>query len=178
MEYLARKINKAKWDNTSINYLKLEEIRADAVTLCTKTKEDSLSLWLCSLQEEDIKKVVLALASNMQEIDAIHLVLISTEELQNNEIAIDHSPGNTPFEDFNKNHRNVIHLNMSKLCRFASLIKTNLELQTEQKHRYFRMPQVRDILISAINNKTLTLEKLQPKVREKVAKELNNRSTQ
>jgi len=68
LNFLARKISRAKWEPAP--YTGPEGIRADAITgSCLRTSNDTLSLWQCSQDVEDVSEVVLALASSMEKIE-------------------------------------------------------------------------------------------------------------
>jgi hypothetical protein len=74
LEYLARKINSSRWEPT--DYTGLEDICADAITICLKTDGDTLSFWHCNATKNDVSEVVLAFASTMKVIDGLHIVLV------------------------------------------------------------------------------------------------------
>lgn len=172
MAYLARKIARAKWDNTGRDYLANIAIRADAISSCIKTANDSLSLWECSsLAEDDKNNVVLALAAGMEQLDVIDIVWVQISEIQRCGISIVESPGETPINELKSLHRDVCNLSMDRLCLLAQLIKINLAY--EQYYRRYRITEIETILCDAIKAKRLTLESLKHKVQQKIQSKLN-----
>src|SRR5680860_1384079 len=68
---LVRKIEKAKWMQNDI--LNGEEVSADAITNCTRTNKNKLSLWFIQ-DESNLDDAVLALTSQAQHLETIDTV--------------------------------------------------------------------------------------------------------
>src|ERR671919_635538 len=95
VEYLARKIDPGKWGTKS--YLQPQDIRADAITgPSLQTKDDKLSLWQCTKEQEDISEVVLALMANERTsvVEGIYILLFEMNELITEEFKIINTPKN------------------------------------------------------------------------------------
>ena len=115
MHYLARKIQRAKWDPSP--NIPADEIRADAITGgCLKTSDDTLSLWQCRDSREDVEEIALVLASNMNRIEGIHIVLLNNESLENSNLSLEFTQGVTPVEDLRERHIDITNLTMRIIC--------------------------------------------------------------
>ncbi len=89
MDYIARKINRAKWTPASHDE---EGIRADALN-CLRTTSDTLSFWEC----QDIEDVALAVAGGLDHIQTFDLVLLRKDHFSDvRQVA---NPGQTAAVD-------------------------------------------------------------------------------
>src|SRR5690242_12787302 len=114
LKYLARKISRSKWE------IKLpehpNEIRADAITACLRTTQDSLSFWQCKRDEQDIAEVVLALSAPMDKIETIDIVLLDKDTMVSNNLSLEATEGITPVADLRNRHIDLVNLDMIRLC--------------------------------------------------------------
>ncbi len=172
MDYLARKISRAKWDPTL--YTELNDIRADAITgPCLRTYGDALSLWRCHHDKMDVAEVVLALASapDMEKLDPIDIVLIYEGFLPANHLQFEATPQNakTLVEDLRARHVDVINLTMTKIVKLATEMARNV--RNNSTFYRFTKSQVRDLLLFALKSGRLNLNDL----KEKFQQELKSR---
>lgn len=172
MQYLARKIQRGKWETKP--YITLEEIRADALTGgCLRTSDDNLSLWQCEDSREDVEEIALALASCMDQIEGIHIVLLKKELFENGGFSLDSSEGKTPVDDLCTRHIDVTKLTMTKICKIAEHVKS--ALAGPSQFYPFTRAQIKEILCKAIKHGRINLEilgKRQQKLKIEIEKAL------
>lgn len=150
MDYLARKISRAKWESPS--YAEADDIRADAITGCLRTTNDTLSFWRCHHDQSDVAEVALALTSGpkVNKIDPIHIVLIHQDFLPTIRVKYEHSPlhADTVVKDLLVRHFDAVNLTMTKIDDLASEIARNV--RNDSAFYFFTKTQMRDILRSAL----------------------------
>jgi inosine-uridine nucleoside N-ribohydrolase len=172
MQYLARKIQMGRWEIKP--YIPAEEIRADAITGgCLRTIDDNLSLWQCKNSREDVEEIALALASGMQQIEGIKIVLLNKELLENSNFSIESSTGRTPVVDLCDRHIDVTKLTMIKICKIAEHVKFALLIASQ--FYQFTKAQIKVILCKAITNGRIKLDMLgknQQKLKDEIEKAL------
>lgn len=172
MQYLARKIQRGKWETKP--YISIEEIRADAITGgCLRTSDDNLSLWQCKDSREDVEEIALALASCMDQIEGIHIVLLNKQLLEHGDLSLEASEGKTPIEDLRSRHIDITKLTMKKVCKIAEYVKSALPIASQ--FYQFTKAQIKEILQKAIRNERINiemLEKRQQKLKIEIEKAL------
>lgn len=168
MEYVARKISRAKWELKS--YMESDDIGADAVTGCLRTSNNTLSVWQCSLEETDVAEVVLALATPMERIDKIDVVLIHKNDLDEDGCILEATLGNTLVDDLRARHMDIININLTKLCSLARRIAT--KVRQNSNCYLFTKSKVQDIIVKAVKNNRLDVDSLNEKVRIEIQKKL------
>jgi hypothetical protein len=168
LKYLARKISRSKWEVKSLNYP--DEIRADAITACLRTTQDSLSFWQCQGDKEDVAEVALALSAPMQTIETIHIVLLDKNKLVSNNLCLEATEGITPVTDLRNRHMDLKSLDMVRLCHVGREIATKVR-QDSDCYR-FTKAEIRNFICSAVKNKRLNIQELNEKVKEEVLKHL------
>jgi hypothetical protein len=158
VDYLARKIDRSKWEVKSES--RSEDIRADALTgFSLRTDKDELSLWQCTSNREDIAEVVLALITNPRpRIEGIHIILFAQEELILSQITLVCSPHNaqTAIADLRHRHIDAVQLHMGNIIDLANKIATKVR-QNIDCHSFTRK-QVVQILRSAFKCGRLPLD--------------------
>lgn len=157
MTYLAHKISRAKWAH--LDFMKVDDIGADALTVCLRTRENQLSFWRCdSTNDSDVEEVVLALAGGMDRLDTIDIVLIPNESFDHSVYQIEPSPGKTAVKDLRNLHVDIIELTAKKLCRLIPVFAANVRNDST----YFRIKRskVRDMLNQALKEDRIDLDTL------------------
>lgn len=170
MEYLARKISRPKWEPKP--YTGPEDVRADAITGCLRTLNDTLSLWQCSQDNADVADVALALAASMEKIEGMHVVLLPKSDLSIDGFSFEVTPehANTPVEDLCARHVDLVNLTMTLLCSLARRIATNVR-QGLSLYQFTRR-EVRDILCRAVKAARVDINSLKNDVRSEIQKHL------
>ncbi len=159
---LIRKINKSKWFQIDIK--NDDDVSADAITNCLKTTNNTLSVW--SIENEgDIEQAILAIASNLDHIETIDVVILNDQKLQEFGIKIITSKGNTPIESLKEIHRDLSELTFSKLGNVKDHI---VERIRNDRIKRFTKGNLKKILKRAIEKGFLELDDLNESVRNKI----------
>ena len=162
MPLLVRKIEKAKWMQNDI--VSGEDISADAITNCLKTKENNLSVWKVDT-ENNVEQAILAIAASAQHIETIDVVLISPEYLTQKDVDYSQSEIPVPVEDLINIHYDICKVTYKKLGIIAYHIADKIR---EQKIIRFTVGRLKGILKEAIEEGRLDIENLSYDVRKKI----------
>jgi hypothetical protein len=149
MSYLLRKVNRKKWEpNLGVAPT---DYTADAITGCTKTTQNTLSVWHSDeniFDSKDCKLLIVALASNMDRPDTIDLVWLLEDKLQSRGLVIEQSDGMSKCITANENHRDLVGLKHKDLALVGHHIVEQL-LQPEFVKRITR-PKLIELMIQAV----------------------------
>jgi len=154
-----------------------DDIRADAVTMCLRTNNDTLSVWQCRSTNEDIREVMLAIASTMDPIETMNVVLIKKTDLNANSIAFEGTPQETetPIKELSNRHFTLINLTAEQLCSLARQIATNVR-QNIDIYR-FTQKKLLTFMANAVEDGRLRLNQFYDNAaRLKVEKKLKTKS--
>ena len=180
MRSLARKISRAKWE--AVEAFAPDEIGADAVTSCLRTTGNALSLWECDADADDIRSwtpgagnpeveaVVLALASSMDSLASIDILLLSREAIEATGLRLLATPehGLTPVEDLKPRHVDLTALDLVRLSMAATLIAG--QVRGGGAVRRFRSVEIVQVLQRAIADRRLAAVALRPSLQAKVVR--------
>lgn len=162
MSFLVRKINKAKW--FQIDIMQSDDVSADAITNCLKTSKNTLSVWHIET-EEDLDKAVLAIVANQEHLDTIDVVILDEPSLNNYNLNIVASPGDTPVTSLIEAHRDIAELTFTKLGQIKDHIVQRIR---NQKLKRYTVSSLKKILTNAINDGLLQKEDLNESIRNKI----------
>jgi hypothetical protein len=176
LEYLARKINRNKWNTTSHDGS--TDIQADALTGCLRAQSNDLSVWQCDTARSDVSEIVLALTlvDSKSRIDKMYIVLIDKNDIESDRINLKVTSGNTLIEDLQPRHRDLVDLTMTKLCRLAQLVSRQVENYDGQENAVtsclhsFTKTQVANIIRNAINSGRVRKDQLSESIQKDIAK--------
>lgn len=169
MPILARKIGLAKW--TSKQGLTLDEVPADAVTGDLRTSGNALSFWRSpGTSKEDLRSVVLALASASERLDKMDVAWIADSNIRQAGLDLKETEGHTPVLSLSKEHVDVVCLDLLRLGTVAHLF--HAAVQEERCYRYTKK-EILNLLADAAKRGLLALGDLSDKVRQEVRKVLN-----
>ncbi len=166
---LARKISRAKWE--PIGYLAENEIRADAISGgCLRTTDDTLSLWRCSCDEDDVAEVALALAtgSKKTKFDKFDVVVLPEEELTAASVTMEPEAGDTPIKDLRSRHVNVVRLDVERLAMIARILAPRI--RTGENVFMFTKVKLKTLVSTAIRAERLNRNDLGEKLQEELDK--------
>lgn len=163
MSYLVRKINKAKWHQIDIE--NDNDVSADAITSCLRTRSNSLSVWKIS-NESDLDLAVLALVSNQDHLESIDIVILEQDTLENKyNINVVASPGVTPIHSMANDHRDLTDLRFSSLESMKNHI---VERIRDNKIKRYTRGNLKELLKNAIKDGIVKFEDLKDSVRDKL----------
>ena len=175
--FLARKIARAKWKPT----VELSLIRADAITTDLRTEGDELSFWKCEDGSRgddnpgspviDVSSVAMAIASENVSFGKIDIVWFPVGDLEQDVQSWECIEAETPIADLNDLHVHASSLNYSRLGDLAQRIVRAID---DDRFRRFDPDEIVDLLIHAVNEKRLDVERLKGKVQEAVRRRLSD----
>ncbi|MGL6263201.1 hypothetical protein ACSZMC_04565 [Aeromonas jandaei] len=123
MAFLIRKINYNKW--LGCKSLNKEKYHADAITACTRTSGNTLSVWrseIGGLSVDANRDVITAIATIMNRLDIIDLVILKEEDFIDNGIELEEIAGDSKIENLNDLHRDLANIDYEKLGFVAEKI--------------------------------------------------------
>lgn len=162
MSLLVRKIDKSKWLQTDI--CNDEDVSADAVTNCMRTKQNTLSVWQIA-SESEMEEAVLAIASGHQYMETIDVIPLESQYLQDNGIDCLSTNGRTPVENMVQHHVDLSNLSYTKLGTIAYHTVDRIK---KGKMKRYTIGRIKDLLREAIDNGKLRAEDLSDSVRVKL----------
>ncbi|WP_036626524.1 hypothetical protein [Pantoea sp. AS-PWVM4] len=123
MAFYLRKFSRAKWD-FNVN-LEPSMFTADAITGCTRTNKNKLSIWLSEtndFNDESVQKLIVALATTMTEPASIDLIWLDPTWFESKGYLIEKNDGKTRYSRVNFLHRDIADLNHTDLAEVGSHI--------------------------------------------------------
>jgi hypothetical protein len=159
MSLIVRKIEKGKWMQNDI--LSGADVSADAITNCMKTKNNTLSVWEVS-REDQVDDVVLALASQSQQIETMDVVVLDRSTLISSGLHLQETDSPTPVRELSKIHRDIVQLTYTSLGVLARIIVDAIRNKTNR--RYTR-GKIRNLMDNAIAAGRLNKEALKENVK-------------
>lgn len=151
MDYLARKISRAKWEPVGDDVkVTPASVSADAIGASLRTIGNRLSVWECDNEPDDVAEVVLALACppGVRRLDdlvveTMDVVLIPKQELNAAGFRFEFTDGDTSVDDLRGRHIDVEIPNLAKLSDFALLVAAAYRDPQRGLYRRFTAAQVR-----------------------------------
>ncbi|SEA18617.1 hypothetical protein [Microbulbifer marinus] len=172
MSFLLRKISKSKWESNLDK--QPDDFSADAITGCTRTNKNTLSVWkstTANFESDECKELVVAVATTMDRPDAIDLLWLEQDWLQEKGIAIVETPGNSKYSAMNSRHRDLSNLNHRKLALVGEHIVSRLNSFGASK-RVLRPELIKLVAERYKKGGTFELGDLSPKWQEAVSKHI------
>ena len=159
MSVLVRKIDRAKWLQNDI--ANGEEVSADAITNCMRTKANTLSVWKID-SASSLNDAVLAMASQFDHLDTIDVIVLDDSELEKAGLNIVATPGNTPIRRLADFHRDIAALTYRTLGVVADFTTRCFQ---QQNVRRFTRGQLISLLKGAIGQGDIAQSDLKEHVR-------------
>jgi hypothetical protein len=147
-----------------------DAIRADALTGCLRTVDDTLSVWVCDGTLADIAEVALALAAQGNTLDKLDIVLLEQGELEDRGIALVATPGDTPIADLRARHHDLVNLDMVAHSSVAVLVAAAVRARTG--HYQFTRRRVIELLRVAIDSGRASRDSFADGLRRELEKHL------
>lgn len=134
MSFILRKIRKARWyDHSSIPWLAPGEVQADALD-DLKTEDNKLSVWYVNDDKSNLDDVLTAIAVNSDNPTSVDFTLVELAHLEQIGLGtINTNIGETPYQDANHWHRDLLELTAQMCLEIAVLIAN-----PGKRHRYCR----------------------------------------
>jgi len=156
---LVRKIDRTKWMQNDI--VRGEEVSADAITNCMKTKGNALSVWKVA-SESSLDQAILAMSSQFEYLETIDVVVLDEPVLQDAGLQIVATPSTTTVEHLVNTHRDIVGLTYASLGTLARFIVEGFKAD---RVRRFTRGQLRKLLAQALKDGTLSMQDVKESVR-------------
>ena len=131
MMYLLRAFSLPKW---SLNLDKtLNNFETDPITVCTRTKDNELSVWLTdstSWTSELTKKIITAFAVNKDAPATTDFIFLDGEFLRGKGVKISEKEAETPYTSMNSYHRDLSDLTYEKIGIVCEHLVEQLKVDT------------------------------------------------
>lgn len=127
-----------------------------------KTNGNKLSVWQ-AFTDEDIEKIILALASNVDNISSMDIVKIKDEDIKT--MNKDDSIGITPVEFINDKHTDLTDINYESL---GILIEGILNGLKNDCVVHKTKKEIKNILVNALKSGELDITKISENLRNKI----------
>ena len=158
--YLAKGISNAKWQ--SRRHIPNHSLPADAIGADLRTQENTLSFWsFCIGSGEHLEDVVLALAATRDNVQRLDLAWVDEKKIKRMKLRVEATDGTTPATDLKDRHRDVVGIDLDRMCRLARGIRDSLD---NDRTRIFREKEVLEILAKGAEDKVVPLNELKPNV--------------
>lgn len=172
MTYLLRKVNPVKWQPNL--GLPRNEHSADAITNCTKTTNNTLSVWRSetkNFQDESVEKLMVALALSMDQPAKIDLLWLEEDALEAAGLKVTCTEANTCYIEVNPEHKDIENLNHEKL----GLVSEHIVSQFAHKDNLFSLtrPNLIQLVLKWLDKSdTLKFEDLNDKWQKELQKKM------
>jgi len=166
MGYYIRKLSRAKWpDGEELKAIAYKKVRADAITGCTRTTDNKLSLWKVDKKGVAIEDA-LPLIVGFEKPNRCEILYIDEKLLLDEGIDIEQELGNTPLKDLADTHFNAVVNDYEGLGKFARVMLRALN----EKDNYIKIKEndVKKAVKDLVESGRLPAEKLNSKMQEKL----------
>ena len=166
MRRFLRKINKNKWFEAGTTSPALEELRADPVGDLATSGGGKLSVWVVEDGDQNLERVVCALASTMSSLQHMSFITFDPEDLVPLGVEHEHNEGDSRDIEANRKwHYDLVIPTAIKLVHFAR------HLWAQSTPQIILQKQLRAYMLKAIEAGTIRRDKLAPKIQEELAKQ-------
>ncbi|EHU3347470.1 hypothetical protein AXY20_RS09525 [Acinetobacter baumannii] len=174
MTIFVRKISKAKWPSEeeiaekALDSEIIPSVRADALTTCLKTSQNTLSVWAVeNSSDEEIEKAILALITNakLERLNRIQVVYFSKDDVTRLDLPLEATDGDTVIESLSKLHNDLTDLNYEKLGKVSELIISSLRSESV---RTYNEKTLKNMLLKAIKEGVVDQKLLHPALQFKL----------
>lgn len=171
---LIRKIAVGKWSKRRVTaYGRKNALFAGDAIADIGTSSDTISFWYAADDENDVNKIAMVLASNLDHLSKIVLVLIPESEFNNRKIEFIKKRGKADAiikESILDMHRDLINVDYWHIGLVAEMIQDIVEDEKHKVGRYveFSKTTVQNLLKKGIEDGIIEPAKLKPDVLKKV----------
>lgn len=156
------RITKRKWDKLNVQWLQPNDIQADPLGDLRIT-DGTLSVWYIEDDRSNLGLIVTALAATRQKFDKFEYGLFDQNVLDIVDVLVKKKPGDTPIENANVWHRDLVELNIDKATTLVKTIFNGLE-----KKRL--LPDaITARILDAVHAGDINLQKVNKPMREKIS---------
>jgi len=156
MGYLIRKITRGKWSVEDVG----APISADAITSCLRTSRNTLSVWYAE-REEDIENAKIALLGTLQQVAAVDIVILNTEDIDAQGLVLSKTEGDTVATSLRTSHRDIIEISINELLKVAEIVKNTI---ISGKYERINVRKFKELLETAVASDLIKAEDLSVKM--------------
>ena len=142
---------------------------ADAITNCMRTLKNTLSVWLIA-DSTELEEAVLAIASEFDHLDATDFLILEMPLLEEKNVEIAETPGQTPYKAFISSHRDIVKLDYVSLGATAEVMVESIR---RHYHERFTRGQLKRLLQQGIDDGRIQPTDLKESVRTKLLSTLS-----
>lgn len=171
MTLVLRVIRQSRWDSpVKYDWLAEGDIPADPLADFANTTGNCLSVWLVDDETKGLQRVLAALAANREKADKLDYVLFNQEVLDAAGIEFGQTPGATPDEHVNEQHRDLTHLSAAKVLALTERVWHDyLELKRTDRRVVLRL------VAEGVRDGRILTSRLRPKLREDIRRHLEQK---
>jgi len=158
---LARKFTLAKWAKSEF-IDDDNDVQADALTICLRTTNNSLSLWNYINDtdgHDNLTDIVYNFLCQQEKLCSIYIILLEDDVIVNTGLNLEQTPGEAILDSLKDKHFCVNNLTGKKLLSFAELMKTKLN-KGNNSYSQFTPLELKNILLEKWENTTFSLNQL------------------
>ncbi len=158
MPLFLRQIREYKWfKHDAVPWLPEDSLQADALG-DLNTSDNRLSVWHIQDNRANLEQVVTALAATSRHPSNLDCALFDQQLVSEIGVKIEHTSGESSYEEANVWHRDLGELSADKLMQLATVIMRHGEKQRFSERR------VLSLVKHAVDSGSIDREKLQPYV--------------
>jgi hypothetical protein len=166
-QYLLR-IKKRKWDKLNLPWLEPNQIQADPLG-DLNISEGTLSVWHIEDDKSNLDLVIAALAVNRQNFDKFEYGLFDQKIVDSIKLKIQIVPGDTPIDNVNSWHRDLVELTVDKASSLVKAIFDNFDKQR------LLVDDVKTKIINAAKEGSINLQNVKdPTMKNEIIRLLND----
>jgi len=172
VSFILRKIRKGRWHGSDVlKWLPANELPADSL-VDLATKDNQLSIYIVEGDRSNLDRIIAALSANCDFISNFDYALLDKEVLDVIKIKMTNVKGETPDEEVNAVHRDLVELSASQILELAAAISAKAE------RGRLTNKQVLRVLANAVGSGHIERDKLKLKADElaKIDNELKERT--
>lgn len=141
MDYLLRKITPNKWEPNV--HREPQNYSADALTGCTRTSNNTLSVWHSktkNFMDDSVEKLIVALAISMPQPAKIDVLWLEEKMLLKKGLSVIKSDADTEFTGVNPLHKDITELDYTKLGVVCQHIIS--QFKNDANRHFITRPQI------------------------------------
>lgn len=154
-----------------INYSGGDTLSADILTNCTRSTDNSLSLWaITEPSEDELNRIALGIVSGFKRPDTIYLTTISLTQLEDAGLQVVASPenGTSALKGMSERHFDVVNLNAESLPSFAEVMRCSLSSEPTQTR--IRWKKIKGMITDAVKDGSIAITDLKQELVEDLIK--------
>lgn len=160
MTLILRLIRQHRWDRPQGGgWLGDDDVPADPMADFANTTENRLSVWMVDDQKTNLNQIVVAMATNRDKLDKLDYVLFPRAYLDAAEIAWEDDHGDTPDDEANTWHRNLVELSADKVVALTKMV-----WKRDKEQERIAKADVRARIVDAVLEDRIPLGKLSRKL--------------